>query len=66
MKAAIQVQIRRSNEILGQCLGYHVPADSNLGSLRSQLGNALAEEARTRGFQAMGMVAYMEVLAPSE
>lgn len=63
VKAASKLQIRKSDENFGECLAYHVPAGSNLGSLRSQLGNALADEARTKGLQAMGMVAYMEVPA---
>lgn len=43
----------------GRCLAVRVGAQ--LASLRSQLGNALAEESRRQGLRAMAVVAYIEV-----
>lgn len=43
----------------GQCLA--VTVGDELSRLRSQLGNALAEESARRGLRAMGLVAYVEV-----
>lgn len=42
----------------GQCLA--VTVGDELSRLRSQLGNALAEESARRGLRAMGLVAYVE------
>lgn len=43
----------------GRCLA--VTVGEELARLRSQLGNALAEESARRGLRAMGLVAYVEV-----
>lgn len=56
------LHIRNHEDTLASCLAYRVPPSSNLGSLRSQLGNALAEESARRGMEAVGMVAYVEVI----
>ena len=46
----------------GRCLAVRVGAD--LAGLRSQLGNALAEESAARGLRPMAVVAYIEVRFP--
>lgn len=43
----------------GRCLA--VTVGDELARLRSQLGNALAQESARRGLRAMGLVAYLEV-----
>ena len=61
---SIQIGITHSNQVLIQCLAYRVPSGSNLGNLRSALGNALAEQSASKGLEAMAMVAYVEVCFP--
>lgn len=46
----------------GQCLVIQADNDSSLGSIRSQLGNALASVAQTRGLRSIGLIAYREVI----
>lgn len=55
------INIRNNGMTLISCLAFQVPSNSDLGRIRSQLGNSLASEAEQRGLAPVGMVAYMEV-----
>ena len=54
---------RGAGEGWGQCLAVRVDPPSTLSSIRSQLGNALANKAQLRGLRAVGAVVYIEVTA---
>jgi hypothetical protein len=63
LKTAFIVNLGGPGHNWGQALAVEVPAD--VASLRSQLGNALAGHASSRGLRAMGLVAYREAeMAP--
>ena len=55
------IHIRNNSKTLLSCLAFRVPPNSDLGRIRSQLGNSLAAEAERQGLAPVGMVAYMEV-----
>ena len=59
VKAAFTVKLGGPHQEWGSCLG--VIAQPDLASIRSALGNALAEASGQRGLRAIGVVAYHEV-----
>ena len=63
VKSAFRVQLGGADGVQQQwgcCLG--VMADAELSSIRSALGNALAQASQQQGLRPVGLVAYHEVL----